>query len=103
MSKKQVRQHFRDACLSRDKNKCVCCGKADALEVHHITNRNEIENGGYIKENGVSLCPDCHYKAEMHYQTKGLEFPEYSEDALYKKIGSSKDVAIRVAKNGHEL
>lgn len=97
--KKLIRQAFRDACYKRDNYKCVTCGfksskeKAEQeLDAHHITDRTEIVNGGYVKENGISLCSDCHMKAE-HYHSTGVALPGFSIQELYEKIGSSLEKA----------
>ena len=95
--KKLVRKRFRDACYKRDNYSCVCCsfkaGKERAqelLDAHHITNRNLMPNGGYVKENGISLCEDCHIKAED-------EAPGFEPELLYKKIGSSYEEAVKAS------
>jgi len=73
------------------------------LEAHHITNRREMPNGGYVPENGVSLCkkgtpgtPSCHEKAELWLQRKQGP-PGYSPQALYDKIGCSYEKAYRAS------
>lgn len=72
--KKQVRQKFRDAVFTRDGFACRACGfcssperAEDELDAHHITDRNEMPNGGYVAENGVALCDVCHAKAEAFH------------------------------------
>lgn len=57
--------------------------------------------GGYVKENGISLCADCHEKAENFHRT-GVSVPGYSPDELYRLVGSSKEKAIREANNGKD-
>lgn len=101
--KKAVRQAFRDSVFGRDRYRCVVCGKRatkanaeDVLDAHHITNRNEMPNGGYVKENGVTLCKgddgkSCHEKAEM--VLKGEVIVGFTPDDLYKLIGSDRDRA----------
>ncbi len=94
--KKKIRSEFRKNVFLRDHYRCKKCGfqstseKAEEeLDVHHITNRNSMENGGYVKENGITLCKkNCHLKAE-----KGEE--GYDPNTLYRLIGSSKEIAIR--------
>lgn len=98
--KKNVRKNFRDSTFKRDKYKCVMCGLAAdlndpeaTLDAHHITNRNLMPNGGYVKENGVSLCKvgkNCHLSAENN--VLGFE-----ADVLYKKIGSSYKKALEAS------
>lgn len=100
--KKQVRAAFRDTSLKRDNHRCVMCGvseeEAGELDVHHITDRNEMPNGGYVKENGISLCPPCHIKAETWHTSGHTEFvPGYKPADLYLKIGSSHEKAVRAS------
>lgn len=97
--KKLIRKNFRDACYKRDVYRCVMCGfksskeKAEEeLDAHHITDRNLMPNGGYVKENGVSLCAPCHEKAEVYHST-GTAHPGYSPSDLYTKINSSLEKA----------
>jgi hypothetical protein len=86
--KKQIRENFRNEVFSRDKNKCRKCGKT-AVDAHHITDRNEMPNGGYVKENGISLCADCHAIAEIWHETGKEKFVDgYHPDDLYDLIGS---------------
>jgi hypothetical protein len=66
------------------------------LDCHHICDRNEIINGGYVQENGISLCPKCHELAE-EYHSIGVSHPGFSPDDLYKKIGSSYEKAVTAA------
>ena len=101
--KKLVRQAFRDACYKRDNYKCAMCGfkssveKAEEeLDAHHITDRNLMPNGGYVKENGISLCAPCHIKAEEFWST-GTAYPGYSQDDLYKKIVSNLEKATKAS------
>lgn len=97
--KKEIRAKFREVVFSRDKNKCRVCGKADTpLDAHHITDRNEMPNGGYVLENGISLCSNCHILAEKYHET-GVAVPGYSPEDLYSRIGSSKDLAIESSKS----
>src|SRR4051812_31124857 len=76
--KKQIRADFRNNTFKRDKYRCIVCGKKatpetaeEVLDSHHITPREELPNGGYVKENGASLCKgddgtSCHEKAEAY-------------------------------------
>jgi hypothetical protein len=113
--KKRVRAAFRSAVFERARYRCDMCGKpgkdrqggdrhstyhADdpslvPLDAHHITDRNEMPNGGYVKENGISLCDDgCHILAEVNHQT-GTPHSGFSPTDLYSRIGSSYEVAHR--------
>lgn len=101
--KKQIRSKFRNAVYKRDGYGCKTCNKQftketarENLDAHHITDRNEIPNGGYVKENGISLCDECHIKAEKYHITEGKEWVEgYHPNDLYKLIDSSKEEAIK--------
>jgi 5-methylcytosine-specific restriction endonuclease McrA len=102
MTKKQIRAKFRSEVFSRDKHTCKGCLKKfleENLDAHHITDRNEISNGGYVKENGITLCEECHLKAEKYHISGGKEFiDEFHPNDLYKKIRSSLELAIKMSK-----
>lgn len=100
-AKKEIRRKFRDDCLNRDNDTCKMCGlkspsREESLkifDVHHIVDRSEMPNGGYVKDNGISLCQDCHIKAEVFHST-GIAHPGYAPEDLYKKINSTLEKAI---------
>ena len=110
--KKQIRYNFRKAVFIRDSFKCVICGLEDStlkqdpesnsfnsvwLDSHHIVPREKMPNGGYVKENGISLCKDgCHLKAEEYLQ--GVQHESFSPEELYKKIRSSYELAVKFSK-----
>ena len=96
MKKKQkIRNNFKNKVFFRDNNKCKVCGSSGKLDAHHITDRNEIENGGYVKENGISLCDKCHKKAEVWHSSAKTEFVDgYHPEQLYKLINSSYILAV---------
>lgn len=55
-NKKQIRSNFRKEVFERDQYKCICCGLQSSVEnckeeidAHHISNRNDFKNGGYLK------------------------------------------------------
>ncbi len=97
--KKLIRQNFRDSVFRRDGNKCVLCGQTENLDVHHITDRNLMPFGGYVKENGISLCPDHHEMAESYHHSNGEEYAEgFHPKQLYMKIGSSFEKAQQASK-----
>lgn len=58
------RDVFRSEVFKRDNNRCVIC-KSPAQDAHHIIERRLFDDGGYYLNNGVSLCGDCHIKAEQ--------------------------------------
>lgn len=110
--KRLVRQKFRDAVFQRDSHRCRTCGVTSAgirkalgltvtgdtlLDAHHITDRNLMPAGGYVLENGISLCPECHQKAEVYHET-GVSVSGYSPDELYALVGSSYSRAIQASK-----
>jgi 5-methylcytosine-specific restriction endonuclease McrA len=93
MNKKQIRDEFRNAVFERDHNKCVVCD-SKAVDAHHITDRTELPAGGYVVENGVSLCAICHRLAEKYHQTLGKDWVAgFHPRDLYTKINSSYDIA----------
>lgn len=94
--KKLVRANFRSEVFKRDGFKCKMCGwnqEPDKLDAHHITDRTLMPNGGYVKENGISLCPECHIKAEQ-FHTTGTSYPGYSPEELYNKVGTNHATAV---------
>lgn len=123
MNKKEIRRHFRNSVFERDNWTCQVCGEGpyknlDFFDAHHIIDRDLMPNGGYVKENGITVCnkpkglqtiegedglPDfiideesCHLKCEKFHITEGKEWYEgLHPDDLYKKIGSSKELAIQ--------
>ena len=104
--KKKIRAKFKELVFQRDGFTCCGCGlkvtpdRADKLlDSHHITDRTLLPGGGYVKENGISLCKKpggCHEKAEAFHST-GKALPGFSPEDLYKKIGSSRDLAERAS------
>lgn len=104
MSMKQLhkkwRKAFNEACLERDKYKCVFCETTTNLDVHHIVDRHDpsISNGGYTLSNGITLCQEHHLLCEELHAIGKCE-PEYHPDNLFKIIGSSYDKAIKDSNN----
>lgn len=98
LTKTQIRARFRKNVFERDGYTCVTCGTegdADELDAHHITDRNEIPHGGYVKENGITLCATCHIKAEVYHQSEGMDWPQgFHPHSLYWKIESSPQKAV---------
>ena len=90
--KKKVRDEFRISVFKRDDYKCRVCKNGGILDAHHITNREAMPNGGYVAANGISLCSECHIKAEKFYET-GVAVEGFSPNDLYILIGSSYDKA----------
>jgi 5-methylcytosine-specific restriction endonuclease McrA len=96
MNQKQlVRHNFRESVFKRDGHKCRVCGKTGDLDAHHITDRSLMPKGGYVRENGISLCPECHLKAEKFHISEGKEWEEnFHPTDLYRLIGTYKELAI---------
>lgn len=101
MNKKQIRAKFRNDCFTRDKYSCKICGvrfslitAEDNLDAHHITPRENIINGGYVKENGITLCKNkCHLLAEKYLSHENFDI-KYSPENLYALINSSLEIAL---------
>ncbi len=109
MKKKDVRAAFRNAVFTRDRYTCQVCGKvwtpADAdpslgrINAHHVTDRRVFDNGGYVMENGITVCDggaeSCHMKCEQFHISNGATWaPGLHPDELYLKIGSSLEDAF---------
>ena len=98
-TKHLIREKFRTDIFRRDGNRCKVCKKTESIVAHHITDRNEIPNGGYVVENGITLCPDCHMMAEEYHISRGTRwFHTYLPDELYALIGESRYSAFKAAK-----
>ena len=110
--KKQVRAAFRTAVFERDNYTCQVCEKkwtaADAdpslgrLNAHHITDRSLMPNGGYVKENGVTVCDggsdSCHMRCEKYHISEGEIWDiGLAPWDLYIKIGSTHEEAVAAA------
>jgi predicted restriction endonuclease len=94
-NKHLIRQKFRDAVFARDGHKCVFCEITDNLDAHHITDRTLMPNGGYVAENGITLCSEHHIDAEEFHITRGAFYSvDMHPNDLYKLIGSSHELAI---------
>lgn len=60
------RKTFRESVFKRDKYRCVICSRTDNSDAHHIIERRLFNNtGGYYIDNGATLCPEHHMKAEQ--------------------------------------
>ena len=98
--KQMVRALFRDAVFNRDRHKCVFCDVTENLDAHHITDRNEMPNGGYVVQNGITLCEKHHMDAEKFHITGGKEWVEgMHPDDLYAKVGSNKFKATEASRH----
>ncbi len=95
-AKQVIRENFRNEVFERDGHKCKVCKTTGSLDSHHITDRNEIPNGGYVKENGISLCESCHLKAEQ-FHINGTWSAGFHPADLYKLINSSHQIAHKAS------
>jgi 5-methylcytosine-specific restriction endonuclease McrA len=100
--KKRIRAAFNAACLRRDGNKCRLCGARDGLDVHHITDRHLMPNGGYVASNGITVCQACHMDVEdvanhVHDNEGYMPLERWQAckaENLYRLIGSSHEQAV---------
>jgi 5-methylcytosine-specific restriction endonuclease McrA len=101
--KKLARQKFRDEVLKRDRSLCAICKTPDNVEIHHITDRTQIPGGGYVRENGITLCKEHLEQAELYLHSESGEMEEDAElgalvpKKLYLKIGSNYDKALKAS------
>jgi 5-methylcytosine-specific restriction endonuclease McrA len=99
MGKKDTRNNFRQTVFERDEHTCKVCGvkRPEAeLDAHHITDRNEMPGGGYVAENGITVCKDeCHMKVEYFHISDNKQWnPGLHPDDLYRMIDSSYELAF---------
>lgn len=98
--KKMIRARFRTVVFERDGNMCAMCDyvpdREGSLDAHHITDRNDMPNGGYVLQNGITLCADCHVEAEKFHST-GEIVTGFTPTDLYKVIGSSHEEAVKAS------
>jgi predicted restriction endonuclease len=102
-NKKEIRNQFRQDVFVRAKYHCQSCTKistsdraTEELDAHHITDRHDMPNGGYVKENGIALCKKCHEKAEIFHST-GVIVEGWTPEDLYKLIDSSYEQAVEAS------
>lgn len=67
MTVNKNRSEFRRTVFERDNHTCIVpwCDK-DAVDAHHIIERDLWNDGGYITENGASVCENHHRLAEKN-------------------------------------
>lgn len=95
---KRWRREFNENCLRRDHNECVFCGKKEHLSVHHITDRHEMPNGGYVMANGITVCEYHHLVCE-DWHVAGICENGHHPDDLYALIRSSYKLAYQASLN----
>ena len=97
---KILRKTFREGVFKRDGYKCKICNSDELLDAHHIIDRHDLPNGGYAFSNGISLCSECHIKAEVYHNTNGEKHVNgYHPDELFKIIHSSYEMAYGDSRN----
>ncbi len=103
MGKKEVRSKFRREVFERDHYTCKVCGKTwglaeqAELNAHHITDRSLMPSGGYVVENGITVCEgECHLRCEAYHLT-GDPTLLYTPDRLYRMIRSSYQLAFKAS------
>lgn len=98
-NKKLIRENFRNAVFTRDNFTCAFCNETKNLDAHHITDRDEMPNGGYVIENGITLCEEHHKLAEIYHSSGKIQaIYGFHPDDLYQKIGSSYELAYKKSK-----
>ena len=63
---------WRNTILSKDNQKCVCCGLDKHLEAHHLYGYKEHPELAIEPDNGVTLCSFCHKKYHSIYGVKDI-------------------------------
>lgn len=58
------REEFDLQVKKRQGFRCLMCEKP-AVDSHHLLDRKLFEDGGYYLQNGVALCADHHWEAEL--------------------------------------
>ena len=104
MDKKDLRKCFRNSVFLRDNYTCQICGISkheNELDAHHITDRHEMPNGGYVLENGITVCKEsCHLLVEKFHISDNKEWNiGLHPDDLYNKINSSYELAFKISED----
>lgn len=67
------------------------------LDAHHILKREWMPNGGYVAANGITVCDDCHLKAEEFYNGQWTCPEGFAPRDLFQKIGSDAKQAFEAS------
>lgn len=76
---KELRKLQRQACLARDNNCCLRCGKTDRLCASHIYPKGKYRKLEFNPENVKTLCFSCHI---MWWHKHPLEASEWLKTAI---------------------
>lgn len=55
---------------TRDAFRCLCCGSGNRIQAHHIMRRALYPPGALDPGNGITLCPECHWRVHAHFNGK---------------------------------
>lgn len=119
--KKLFRKNFREGTFKRDQHTCKVCGRRfqpsqtdpslGLMNAHHIWPREDMPNGGYVPENGITVCDtkampgqkSCHEQVEealANYRSSARgRYPRMDlyPPNLYKLVGSDFERAREAA------
>lgn len=75
-------EQVRQEAFERDKRECICCGKYELLQGHHIKNFADNIEERYDVDNVVTLCEECHKQFHSIYgkrNTSKLQLQSFLE------------------------
>lgn len=67
------------------------------LDAHHVIPRDLMPNGGYVPQNGVTVCGSCHEGCESYWVRGDGVPPRYWPEQLFRLIGSSFEQAVEAS------
>lgn len=68
--------------------KCDCCSSEENLEAHHLWSKSRHPTIAYEKDNGVSLCRECHFK--FHKEFPDIKYISPKKYKMFKTIQQGK-------------
>lgn len=92
-------KRWRRAVFKKDNYTCQCCGRNRKIKInaHHLDGYNWCVEKRFDKENGVTLCEDCH--REFHYKYGyGNNTKEQLSEYMSIKLGNLDIQEIKVNK-----
>lgn len=63
-NRRKPKQRWAIKVKKRDKGVCQVCGTFEDLEAHHIMRMRDYPHWRYNVTNGITLCNQCHEKAD---------------------------------------